>query len=151
MTKNEILDYVIGGNATFTIKSPSGRRFTYKMIKSIHSDTYLIKLLQGDDNTKDYHTIGRYYPTCKDGATIPSIYWTKQSYFITYKDEYDPTYHKAGIQALLLHTDFFLEKGCEFYKSNRCAKCGRLLTTPESILDGFGPHCKRKLKSSYDF
>jgi len=29
----------------------------------------------------------------------------------------------------------------EFYHSGNCAKCGRKLTTPESIKNGLGPIC----------
>jgi hypothetical protein len=34
-----------------------------------------------------------------------------------------------------------LPESVEFFHEGRCGKCGRKLTTPESVTAGFGPEC----------
>lgn len=145
----EIMAYVTAGNAVFTLVSHrTGRRFTYKMVKSRTAyNQYEIRLLQGDDNMshKDYHFIGRFYDELPLTANYPRIW------FKSYGWCYDPghwiavsdglLYSDQAVAWLLLRTSEYLKKGLQFWPSDRCAKCGRLLTDPTSIVTGFGPHC----------
>lgn len=41
-----------------------------------------------------------------------------------------------------------LESFIEFYHHNKCGKCGRTLTVPESVIDGIGPECKKMLNKN---
>mgnify|MGYP006875944118 CR=1 FL=1 len=145
--------YVTGGNAIFTLVSPATRRrYTYKMVRSKSSDRqYEIRLLQGDDLTslEAWHFIGRFYDELPLTANYPRI-WFKSygwcyypGHWITVRDGL--LYSDQAIAWLLLRTSEYLKKGCQFWMSDRCARCGRLLTVPESIKTGFGPKCGGKI------
>lgn len=144
--------YITAGKAAFTLVSPAtGRRFTYSMKKDILGNqtvTYLVSLLQGDDNTKDYHFIGRYYPPGWNMQRLERVFLKRKD--VGYDHYSDVTitngllYSESAILYLLLHTEDYLLKGGEFWHSGRCGRCGRLLTDPESIRCGLGPHCRRK-------
>lgn len=144
--------YVTAGKATFTLVSPkTGRRFTYRMIKQVLSQgtvSYTINLLQGDNNDKDYHFIGRYYPCSTDVSRKPNIFFIKHGQFYDRFSDLTITnglsYSESAIAYLLLCTQEYLQKGGEFWHSGRCGRCGRLLTDPASIKTGLGPHCRRK-------
>lgn len=140
-----IMTYCLGGNSVFTLVSPkTGRRFTYKMIKSRTADNqYEVRLLQGDDNTKDFHHVGRFYDVVPNQINVPSLYLSKSCRWLEadkdwWQGELRYEYSNAAIAWLLLKTQKYLIKGGEFWTSGRCAKCGRLLTDPESIASGFG-------------
>lgn len=138
----EIMAYVTGGNAIFTLVSPrTGRRYTYKMLRSKSSPSqYEIRMLQGDDNTdsKQYHFIGRFYDEDKHKIWFASV----PTRWATYKLWPNIlSYSEKAISWVLLKTQQYLDKGLQFWMSGHCAKCGRLLTDPESIVTGFGPHC----------
>lgn len=143
----DIRMYIIGGNSVFTLVSPTtGNRFTYKMIRSKKNErSYEIHLLQGDDNTRDYHFIGRYYDELPLTANESRV-WIKDSkrdvmyYGVDNIQHLNLASHRA-IVYLLLEPRRYLDKGLQFWTSGRCAKCGRLLTDPVSIACGFGPHC----------
>ena len=142
----DIYYYIFAGKAIFTLVSPkTGRRYTYKVTEDILADgqkTYKIHLLQGDDNTKDYHFIARLY------YNKAQIWWQKHKCFTTDIDEVSVTegysYAESAINCILQYPEFYIMKGGEFWHSGRCAKCGRLLTTPKSVATGIGPHCRRK-------
>ena len=139
-----IQDYVKGGRAIFTLVSPTtGRRYTYKMLRSKSSPSqYEIRLLQGDDNTQDYHFIGRYYLRKFAAVWLKDDGWYNRD--TLYPLESIQQRSLRAVAMLLLDTRGYLDAGLMFWTSGRCAKCGRLLTDPASIACGFGPHCGGK-------
>ena len=126
-------EFIFAGNATFTLESENtGNRFTYKMQKSDDlDDLYFIKLLVGQDNQSDYRYIGCYYRD--SGYFHPSKKY----------QEIDRVLWPPSMRAI----KFFFEKlddlppKLHVYHEGRCGRCGRPLTTPESIKRGFGPEC----------
>lgn len=136
-----IIAYVTGGKSIFTLVSQTtGNRFTYKVIARPNHESYELRLLQGDDNTQDYHFIGVFY--IGDRQRV----WIKDSKddIMFYRVDNICRLSLASRRAivyLLLEPKLYLEKGLQFWTSGRCAKCGRLLTDPVSIACGFGPHC----------
>lgn len=129
----DVAPYVLGGNATVTVQSgKTGKHFTYKIKRhKDDKDIYFVRLLVNSDNTKDYRYVACYYADRKilhlakpwNDVTIescpPSIRAIK---FLFSRMENPP-------EQLLV------------YHEGRCARCGRPLTTPESIERGFGPEC----------
>lgn len=128
-----IPEFVLGGNATITLKSgETGNRYTYKIVNSKDNDNlYFIHLLHGPDNEKNYKYIGCYY---KD---------TEYFHSAKYYSNMDKRLRPASVQAI----DYFFKRLYDIpdnlivYHEGKCARCGRKLTTPESLERGFGPEC----------
>lgn len=139
LTQGQITDpklalaFILAGKATVTFRSiSSGSRFTYK-IKAAEkrnendAQTWFVSLLNGPDNANDYIYIGiirnnQYVWTSKArvGKETPSV---KGFDFC--------------LKALVAGT----MKGFEVWHEGKCGRCGRPLTVPESIAQGFGPEC----------
>lgn len=133
MERARVPGFVLAGHAVFTLRSKTtDRRFTYKMVQNKDKpELYFIHLLVGPDNTKDYSYIGCYYRDSK--------------YFHpcqTYRDV--PRRNRPlSMQALQYFFDnlYTIPDDLVVYHEGKCARCGRKLTTPESIELGFGPEC----------
>lgn len=130
---DDVKRYVLGGNATVTVQSgKTGRHFTYKIARhSDDKDLYFIRLLVDSDNTKDYRYVACYY------ADRKILHLAK-----TWKDmpiESCPPSIRA-VKFLFSKLDDIPEQ-LIVYHEGRCGRCGRILTTPESIERGFGPEC----------
>ena len=138
----EILkEYITGGNSTFTIYSAKlNKRYTYHILKDpIMVNRYIVSVMYGNDNEDlkgSFRFLGLFY---EDSMTL------KVNSIGVYKQD--------AAQML----DYFLSvvdnkrkwpTTCEFYPSQKCIKCGRLLTTPESITRGIGPDCLKLLEKS---
>jgi hypothetical protein len=81
----------------------------------------VIEVLVGQDNENDYTSFG----FLRDGRLFP---------FKGFRSHLD----------LLDHANAFLTDPDATLVSKSCARCGRTLTTPESVLAGFGPECAKK-------
>lgn len=133
LTKEHIPAYTLAGNATITLQSgATGQHFTYKIKKHKDKDClYFINLLHGPDNENDYQYIGCYYSDTE--YFHPAQPW---------KDRIKMAWPKS-----LRAISFFFEKlhnvpaNLHVYHEGRCGRCGRKLTTPESIIRGLGPEC----------
>jgi hypothetical protein len=132
-SRDDVVSYMQAGNATFTLVSTrSGERFTYKVRESKDGKLFFVSLLTGSDNTSDYAYLGiirdgKFSRTAKSriGADAPS-----------YK-AFDWFWRKLEAVAL--------PEGVEFWHEGRCGRCGRALTVPESIDNGIGPECARRV------
>ena len=126
-------EYITAGDAIFTLMSTLiDRRTTYRITQDKNQPKrYFCKYLYGPENTRDYRYIGMFYSdtlhlrtTRASDMTNRNLTFAMMSYFLDVvagRREWPDT--------------------MQFYKSNRCARCARLLTTPESIEKGIGPEC----------
>lgn len=126
-------DFALAGNAVITLESENtGKHFTYKIKQSDDNENvYFVKLLCNSDNEHDYTYIGcyykdtRYFHPCKKWKDLDRMSWPPSlraiRYFFERIDNIPPKLH--------------------VYHEGRCGRCGRKLTTPESIKLGFGPEC----------
>lgn len=131
--KENLVPYVFGGNATFTLYSAkTGLRYTFKIKREPNSYWYRVMRLFGDDNTKDYRYIGCIYQNENSEGPIK---WKESAYSEAMK--------QINFFFRVLAGEYEWPKTMYFYPSGRCARCGRLLTTPESVTTGFGPKCTR--------
>ena len=135
LENDRIKEFVLGGNATITIESgKTNRHFTYKVRRSENDDgLYFIKNLRGPDNAQDYVYVGCFYADTKKFVVAKS-----------YRDrEVDswPTSIRA-IRYLFNNLDKVPDI-LHVYHEGRCCRCGRTLTTPESIRKGIGPECEK--------
>lgn len=128
--------YALAGNATITLLSGNtDKHFTYKIKKAKDKENlYFIDLLSGSDNDKDYQYIGCYYSDTE--YFHPAKPW---------KDRITMAW-PPSLRAIR----FFLSKlynipaNLHVYHEGRCGRCGRKLTTPESIERGLGPECYKR-------
>lgn len=133
--------YILAGKSTFTVhNTESGGRFTFKVSKPKDGENiWFASVLTGPQNTNDYTYMGiirrdpdgtlTVHQTAKskvgqDAKSWLTFVWLVQKILI------------GGSQ---------LPSQVEFLPSGRCCRCGRTLTTPESIKLGVGPECASKL------
>ena len=131
--KLDLINYITAGKAIFTVEvnAPiNGQfRYTYKFLKK---NKYVeIYRLHSCDNEKDYRFIGLWN---LEDMTLSKFKQDKPSKCIV-----------ALITILSTIDRDKLPDTVTFHKSLYCARCGRLLTTPWSIMDGMGPKCKRRI------
>jgi hypothetical protein len=135
--------YVLGGNATFTLRSlKTGNRFTFRIqqpglkptagedgaIKPPSDVPHFVSVLTGPQNEADYAFLGTIFSDgnyrhgkksriARDAKCAIAFEWFWNN-------------HNC------LRADL-----CEFFPSGKCCCCGRTLTTPESVEAGIGPVC----------
>ena len=145
-SRKMIFDFLLGGNAIFTLENSStGNRFTFKVTQSPRDHgLFWVKVLTGPDNQKDYTYFATYYHNWILSETNqgknPADAW---------RIKYNPT---KGIspkaQSARTFTWFIqtihkgdLPENIIFRHEGKCGRCGRKLTVPESLDSGFGPEC----------
>lgn len=141
-----IAAFTFGGKSTFTLRSTkTGARYTYRINAGKPSPDgkvpYWTKVLTGQDNETAYSFIGTVWAegdkasplrrSAKVGISEQATSVVAFQWFL------------AQINAAREGRDNALDK-VEFYHEGRCARCGRLLTVPESIESGLGPECATK-------
>ena len=129
--------FVLGGNATVTLKSTAtGRHFTFR-VRAPRGDKTptaprFVQALTGPNNEGDFEFLG----------TI-------------FSDDHFVIGRKSRISAGAPTAVAFgwawrkiaageLPDGLEVWHDGRCGCCGRTLTVPESIETGFGPVCAER-------
>lgn len=140
----EITDYrwflapEVGHKATFTISS-AAKHFTF-VIKALparskpNAKTLLLSVLTGSDNETSYSYVGI---LAQDEHRPPTIITTRGS---------KVTQDAQSVRSLLWTLNKIklgqeLPEGYSCQHSGKCCRCGRKLTTPESITLGIGPVC----------
>lgn len=127
-------EFILGGNATFTIRSKkTGKHFTYKITQKVdpvsqeQKDLFFVGVLTGTDNTSSYTYLG----TINHGTYRHGI-----------KSSIGPGTPCA--QAFKWFMENISSPNVDVFHAGRCGKCGKKLTTPDSIEKGFGPECCKK-------
>lgn len=131
--------FASAGDAVFTLTSKrTGRSYTFQVEAGKEpGDPFWVRLLTGPDNTQDYTYLGmiqrRSGPGCMEFKT------TKSS----------PPADSLPVVAFgyaWTNRNRLAEAGVEFRHAGRCCRCGRPLTTPESIDSGVGPECAARMR-----
>ena len=138
MNLQDALAYAMAGNATLTVQNTkTGNRHTFKVRaadpRPNMAPTWFVSHLAGSDNEGDY----RYLGFIRAGAYQPSAKAPQEW----------PSQKAAGWFFSHLLTQRPVPAGLEIYHENKCGRCGRKLTTPESIKMGLGPECATKAHS----
>ena len=132
MIKNSIEDpkFFEMGKAIFTVSNPANLHYTYKIVHP-KDKPFFVFMLTGQDNTSSYTYLGTYNPNNK------VVYLTAKSKF---KDDSTPVkVVRWAIRKVAEHQE--IPEGYKIQHEGHCCRCGRLLTTPESIQNGIGPEC----------
>lgn len=141
MTITDVKKFILAGKATVTLKSvATGSRFTFKITKkkSEHGDEngpHFVSLLNGPDNVNDFRYMGtifgqkefRHTVKSQVGPNAPSakaFNWTFNNVIMNNETDEIP-------------------EGLEIWHEGKCCRCGRELTVPESIANGWGPECAK--------
>jgi len=130
--KFEILNFIFAGIAYFTIlNTNTGNRFTYRVTKKVTSKGHLhfVSVLCGPDNAFNYMFLGTIFDDSIFRATTKKPEITKIRSFKAFDWFFHTVVRNQNLGPV------------EFWHEGRCGRCGRKLTTPESIKSGFGPVC----------
>jgi Family of unknown function (DUF6011) len=128
--------YILGGNATFTlVSSKTGQRFTYKLKQIIDKDgnkvqSWFVSVLIGPDNWTNYKYAGLL--SRFDENSKLAFKSTKKSLI---------SFDAPSIFAFRWLIDNLESPLLELWHEGSCGICGRKLTVPESIASGIGPIC----------
>ena len=134
-------EILFAGKCTFTISNPQSRHHTFRISKVECNDKktrYFAGVLAGPENEIDYKYIGMVFP---DNGNL----------HFTSKSNLPPQDERVKVLEWILKLIFKnkdLPDGYKIELSKDCAKCGRLLTTMESIERGIGPECAQSLSLS---
>jgi hypothetical protein len=162
---------VLGYDGTFTIRSPAGEHRTFRIrtiTKKDRNDSALagrraLEVLIGSNNSTDYLRFG-FVGESSDDPARPSRVVVSSSFLagepkrrgIARKIEIGRLAPRAEGETdherfAAMLADFatgprsrLVELGYQIDESRVCRRCGRALTTPESIDSGIGPVCDGK-------
>ena len=136
---SNFLNYILGGNSEFTVLNKNtNNRLTFKVKKLKKEDTkagredlWFVNVLSGPNNERNYIYIGtivkeRFIHTKGSKVKEDSVSFRAFKWIYDYLKVYGDL------------PDFI-----EIYHVGKCAKCGRKLTTPDSISEGMGPVCAK--------
>lgn len=129
-------DFLLAGNAIFTVSNADGLYYTFNVVRKEFDSgaRYFVNLLTGADNTSDYTYIGMLNQESGD------VFPTRASRFTVGCTPMRVA--KWAIRQVFLSKE--LPEGYAIQHAGRCGRCGRMLTTPESIATGLGPICVEK-------
>lgn len=124
-------------NGTFTVMSAqTGEHRTFKIVPARNNKPRWVMLMTGPDNENSFTSFAlinddnrhiRVFVKYRGAPGNPSIY-----------EEY------ARLLECMLkreNDEFYTERGYTIEGSKRCARCGRKLTEPQSLVTGIGPVC----------
>jgi len=144
----EIKNFIFAGKAIFTIQSSrSGIYFTYMMKLPSENkgmtdkappkkDLYFVGVLRGPNNESDYSYLGI---VVRDGNSW-KFTQTKKSQIKP--DSLSCVAFKYFFDRIVRN---HIDPQMKFFHMNLCGKCGRTLTTPESVELGIGPVCAGRM------
>lgn len=119
----------------------TGQHYTYKVSRPPGGSVerpWLVYVLTGPDNTNDYVYVGmltaagEWRHTAKSGVPADA-----------------PSFRAFGFLTATVLGDGRMPATLEVFHEGRCGRCGRKLTTPESVARGLGPECITKLHATH--
>lgn len=147
MPAASVVRFALAGNATFTVVSKAtGTRFTYRIrapkvdrdgapVSKEAAEVLFVSVLTGPQNTSDYTYFGTVFR--KDGNKF------------RHSNKSRVAADATSVKAFAWMFEHVLKSAsgadkCVVYHAGTCGRCGRLLTTPESVRLGLGPECASK-------
>jgi hypothetical protein len=128
-------EFILAGEAILTVDNGRGTHYTYRVQKVEASDrwpaAWFVKLLIGPDNTHDYAYLGKLDPG------QGTLQLTRKS--IHPEDAQSVRVFRWALGLVWAGKPF--PAGYSIHHEGYCGRCGRQLTTPESVSRGFGPDC----------
>jgi len=144
-------EFITAGRAIFTVSLPAAfvaanvgcrDRYTFKVVRKPKSEkwpeSWFVNLLSGPDNTSDYTPLGKLNPDTGAVRLVSTTKLTDNSWPVK-------LIRRVFARVWAGQGDAIEAAGFELRHANRCGRCGRLLTVPESIDSGIGPECAAKM------
>ncbi len=131
-------DFFLGGKSIFTVQNnETGEHRTYKIRKAKANPRYpnpawFISQMTGTDNESHYSNVGKVNPQT-GGVTLTAV-----SKFAEGSPQLKAARWVCGKIFPLIQP---IDDRIDIRHSGRCGRCGRTLTTPESLDRGIGPEC----------
>lgn len=143
-------EFVMAGNATFTLEMPETFRkrnnlpthYTYKVVsrpdrfhekKLIH----FVSLMTGYDNVDHFSYLGMLKSNgdliLTKGSKFNKTTWSVRLLTRVLDRVWNNEFEEISKAGFVLHHE------------GKCGKCGRKLTTPESVKTGLGPKCYKAM------
>jgi hypothetical protein len=133
-------EFILAGDAIFTVSNGRDEHYTYKVHTQPDRDRLseqisFVYLLAGPDNQRNYIYLGiimrgtfnlRLTNASKlgrDAKPVRVLQWALKKIWLNQS----------------------LPEGYSINHAGKCGRCGRLLTTPESIKSGIGPVCEERM------
>lgn len=124
-----------GGKAVFTVDNGKGEHYTFRIGRRTEEQPFFVSLLTGPDNENSFTYMGLYNPETHE------VRLTQKS---RYTEDTKPV--KVIRWALkTVVTGKSLPEGYRIQHEGKCCRCGRTLTTIESVDRGVGPECWEKM------
>lgn len=124
MNKKEIIAFLFGGKARFTLQSKkTGKSLAFKAWRQNRNAKYFVNISTG--------TAGGWLGTLKRNTWGNVVYWTPRKDTILQE-------HMTAFGWFVNHME---DAQVEFMHCGACAVCGRRLTDADSIKRGIGPTC----------
>lgn len=151
------------------------KRFTYRIQRAPVKDAdnpdpkrpWFVKVLNGPDNVRDYQYLGTIFVARydddpgsivyrhgrksrvrEDADSVKGIAWFVKHLgrLLKLRQELATAdmFHKAELEDRVAKVEGTLNK-LLYYHEGRCGRCARRLTVPESIINGIGPECAKKV------
>lgn len=135
------LRFILSGDAFVTLVGRKAR-YTFHVKKNNKPDaeaTHWVSVLRGQNNEADYEFVGGI--STRERNTDTGL--GRKDFYVSPKSRLSNTtpcvvafrwfwHHPEDDRLTVLH-------------AGRCGRCGRLLTTPQSIHAGFGPECVKMI------
>lgn len=133
MVHQDVKQFVLAGNATFTLESGvTGMRYTYRITKANDADIWFVGVMLGPDNEKySYIAFFRKDMVIRTSSKA-RLHWNSKPVVVF-------RYFMERLNRL--------PSNLHVYHSCKCGRCGRTLTTPDSITRGIGPECMKYLSA----
>lgn len=133
-------DFLLGGNATFTVDNGQGKHYTFKISRTKkeralhlqqHQGTFFASTMTGPDNESHYTYVGIVQ---KVTGSIIMTYGSKIK-------SNDVRFKVLEWAVKKVFNALPLPEGYAIMHAGSCGVCGRKLTNPESLKSGIGPEC----------
>jgi hypothetical protein len=126
--------WTLGVPETFQKEMDCKSHYTFKIAKKKDADIWFVNLLTGPDNMSNYTYIGMVNSATGEVNLTRNSKMTKDS--ICYR-----LLNRVMSRVWAEEGEKIVEAGFTLQHEGKCGRCGRRLTTPESIASGFGPEC----------
>lgn len=128
-----IKSFLLSGKAKFTVESlKTNKHYTYRVVKCDDKDMYFVSV---NTEYEAYMFIGNMWAD----TDLTDFKFMKSKKLREDSDPQSVVVFKFIIERYLMSDN--PHKDIVFYHHGKCGRCGRKLTTPESIKLGLGPYC----------